>query len=90
MRRALPAVFDGEHVGARRTNRIDDTGELSGHVGHPDPEGSEPARGLQSLPQHLIEEQRIDIGITYKQVELNKEVRFPYKIPKGYNPITAK
>lgn len=38
----------------------------------------------------IDEDQRIDIGITYKQVELNKELRFPYKIPKGYNPITAK
>jgi hypothetical protein len=34
-------------------------------------------------------DQRVTIGITYKQVELNRELRFPYKIPNGYNPIAA-
>ncbi|MGB5190202.1 DUF4292 domain-containing protein [Robiginitalea sp.] len=32
---------------------------------------------------------KITIGIDYKQVELNKELRFPYKIPKGFNPVAA-
>jgi outer membrane biogenesis lipoprotein LolB len=31
--------------------------------------------------------QKITIGIDYKQVELNRELRFPFKIPKGYNPV---
>jgi outer membrane biogenesis lipoprotein LolB len=31
--------------------------------------------------------QKITIGIDYKQVELNRELRFPYRIPKGYNPV---
>ncbi|MDG1571438.1 DUF4292 domain-containing protein [Robiginitalea sp. M366] len=35
-------------------------------------------------------DQRIDIGITYKQVEINRDLRFPYRIPKGLNPIAAK
>lgn len=30
---------------------------------------------------------RITIGITYRQVELNKDLRFPYKIPNGFNPV---
>jgi hypothetical protein len=30
---------------------------------------------------------KISIGIDYKQVELNRELRFPYKIPKGFNPV---
>ena len=34
--------------------------------------------------------QRVTIGITYKQVELNRELRFPYKIPKGFNPVALK
>jgi hypothetical protein len=34
--------------------------------------------------------QKITIGIDYKQVELNRELRFPYKIPKGFNPVALK
>lgn len=37
----------------------------------------------------IEDDQRVTIGITYKQVELNRELRFPYKIPNGYNPIAA-
>ncbi len=33
---------------------------------------------------------RVTIGITYKQVELNRDLRFPYKIPKGFNPVALK
>lgn len=35
----------------------------------------------------IDQNERIVIGITYKQVELNKDLRFPYKIPKGFNPV---
>ena len=35
----------------------------------------------------IEEDQKITIGINYKQVELDRELRFPYKIPKGFNPI---
>lgn len=35
-------------------------------------------------------DQKITIGIEYKQVELNRELRFPYKIPKGFNPVALK
>lgn len=38
----------------------------------------------------IDQEERITIGITYKQVELNRDLSFPYKIPKGYNPVVAK
>lgn len=38
----------------------------------------------------IDQDERITIGITYKQVELNKDLRFPYKIPSGYNPIAFK
>lgn len=34
-------------------------------------------------------EDRVTIGITYRQIELNRDLNFPYKIPKGYNQITA-
>ena len=34
--------------------------------------------------------ERITIGISYKQVELNRDLTFPYKIPKGFNPVAAK
>lgn len=34
-------------------------------------------------------DQKITIGIDYKQVELNRELRFPYKIPKGFNPVAV-
>ena len=34
--------------------------------------------------------ERITIGIDYKQVELNRDLSFPYKIPKGFNPVAAK
>jgi hypothetical protein len=30
---------------------------------------------------------QVTIGISYKQVELNRDLRFPYKIPKGFNPV---
>lgn len=30
---------------------------------------------------------RVTIGISYKQVELNRDLRFPFKIPKGFNPV---
>lgn len=30
---------------------------------------------------------RITIGITYRQLELNRDLKFPYKIPKGFNPV---
>ena len=33
---------------------------------------------------------RITIGITYKQLELNRELRFPYKIPNGLDPVALK
>ncbi|MDM9629936.1 DUF4292 domain-containing protein [Robiginitalea aurantiaca] len=35
-------------------------------------------------------DQKITIGIDYKQVELDRELRFPYKIPKGFNPVALK
>lgn len=35
----------------------------------------------------INQQDRITIGITYKQVELNRELRFPYKIPNGFNPV---
>ena len=35
-------------------------------------------------------EDRITIGITYKQLELNRELRFPYKIPNGFDPVALK
>ena len=38
----------------------------------------------------INQQDRITIGITYKQVELNRELRFPYKIPKGFNPVALK
>ncbi len=38
----------------------------------------------------IDQDQRITIGISYKQVELNRELRFPYKIPKGFNPVALK
>lgn len=49
----------------------------------------------QVVPDHVhiaaIErDERITIGITYKQVELNRDLTFPYKIPKGFNPVVAK
>lgn len=33
---------------------------------------------------------RVTIGLTYRQVELNRDLKFPYKVPDGYNPIAAK
>ena len=33
---------------------------------------------------------RITIGITYKQLELNRDLKFPYKIPSGFNPLALK
>lgn len=33
---------------------------------------------------------RITIGINYKQVELNRDLSFPYKIPNGFNPVAVK
>lgn len=38
----------------------------------------------------IDQDDRITIGITYKQVELNRDLTFPYKIPKGFNPVVAK
>ncbi|HSR60388.1 MAG TPA: DUF4292 domain-containing protein [Robiginitalea sp.] len=38
----------------------------------------------------IDKDERITIGISYKQVELNKDLTFPYKIPKGFNPVAAK
>ena len=38
----------------------------------------------------IDKEERVTIGITYTQVELNRELRFPYKIPKGFNPVALK
>ena len=38
----------------------------------------------------IDQDARVTIGITYKQVELNRDLTFPYKIPKGYNPVVAK
>lgn len=38
----------------------------------------------------IDKDERVTIGITYKQVELNRELRFPYKIPKGFNPVALK
>ena len=38
----------------------------------------------------IEKEERVTIGITYRQVELNRELNFPYKIPKGFNQISAK
>lgn len=32
----------------------------------------------------------VTIEIAYKQLELNRDLVFPYKIPKGYNPIEVK
>ena len=32
----------------------------------------------------------VNIGIQYKQIELNRELRFPYKIPKGFNAIAKR
>lgn len=34
-------------------------------------------------------DERVTIGITYRQVELNRDLNFPYKIPKGFNQISA-
>jgi len=49
----------------------------------------------QVVPDHVhiaaIErDERVTIGLTYKQVELNRDLTFPYKIPKGFNPVVAK
>ncbi len=38
----------------------------------------------------INQEDRVTIGITFKQVELNKELRFPYKIPSGFSPVALK
>jgi len=38
----------------------------------------------------IEQNERITIGITYKQVELNRDLSYPYKIPKGFNPVVAK
>ena len=38
----------------------------------------------------INQQDRITIGIIYKQVELNRDLRFPYKIPKGFNPVALK
>ncbi len=35
-------------------------------------------------------DERITIGINYKQVELNRNLSFPYKIPNGFNPVAVK
>lgn len=32
----------------------------------------------------------VKVEIAYKQLELNRELVFPYKVPKGYNPIVVK
>ncbi|MFM1878831.1 MAG: hypothetical protein RLZZ241_1697 [Bacteroidota bacterium] len=32
----------------------------------------------------------VQIHISYKQLEINKSLSFPYKIPKGFNPIEVK
>ena len=49
----------------------------------------------QALPDYVqieaIEaDKKVTIGINYKQLELNRELRFPYKIPKGFNPVALK
>lgn len=49
----------------------------------------------QVLPDYVqidaIEaDQKITIEIDYKQLELDRELRFPYKIPKGFNPVALK
>jgi hypothetical protein len=35
-------------------------------------------------------DERVTIDINYRQVELNRDLRFPYKIPKGFNPVALK
>ncbi|MBC2838271.1 DUF4292 domain-containing protein [Robiginitalea sp. SC105] len=37
----------------------------------------------------IEQDERITIGITYRQVEINRDLSYPYKIPKGFNQITA-
>lgn len=37
----------------------------------------------------IDKDQRIDIGISYRQLEINRDLRFPYRIPKGYQPIAS-
>jgi hypothetical protein len=32
----------------------------------------------------------VNVEIDYKQLELNRDLVFPYKVPKGYNPIVVK
>jgi hypothetical protein len=38
----------------------------------------------------IDKDERIIIGINYKQVELNRDLSFPYKIPNGFNPVAVK
>ena len=38
----------------------------------------------------VASDSRVQIGIEYKQIELNRELRFPYKIPKGFNAIAKR
>lgn len=38
----------------------------------------------------IDKDERITIGINYKQVELNRDLSFPYKIPNGFNPVAVK
>jgi hypothetical protein len=49
----------------------------------------------QILPEDILivakeQGEAVNIALKFKQLELNRELSFPYKIPNGFNPIVLK